>query len=1045
MAAAIYTTSGASSHLYLTAAGAGNITLDAQTNNATVTLGGGIDFLGSGGGTERITPGTNTWTVGGSIDFTNGVFLAPTNHTLVLNGGSSSITFANQAPYNLTIASSAGITAQDSIAVGHTLNVASSGTLTLGSGAVMTLGSPVTLQGTITGSGTLYLDSVATIGSTGTLASNVTFDAVGGDITIPTRTFSGVGRTVRLIADTAPYTLGDSAGTLTIAGNLIIDDGGAEVVVDARPYNIAVSIGGSFTLAPSATPDIYFGTGTWTIGGNVDISNAFIASAATSTIDMTGSGVTMAWTSETIGTVMIHGSVTSTTGLTVATLLSVETGADFTFPNATTTIQGNFSNTGTIHGGSGTVAFTAGSTGKTIVCGSGSFNTVVFNNAAGGWTMQNSNCSVDGNFSLSAASAFTLQSGRTLTIAGTFTNSVGGSATTWSGSTLSLQGSGTNTIQSKAVTDAYGAIVIGSQRSVRTWNTTSTSVTVTSGGGFTSYDDQGSDGRLYINGTVHVPNGEAWSYDTDFDGASLGTARAVTVVVEPSSSIVVDAGDTLTIAGEEFSQHRTSVDRNGASGTFSMTIQGHLDAQYFDLHHLSSAGLMVGATGVVDRLSYGIFDDGVSGGSYITLSNPTSTLTTTSLVFDSIGNGVDAATPNSITASGSGVNWTMNGTAGQRTGSATDVVSSGASITWNIPTLSVLDGDAADIDVGAYTDHLAAHWTPSDTTYISTFTMQLGTSAGAADAYSATDVGPVLSTEITGLSLTNGQTYYVTIRGLNVLNDVVVSATSDGVLLDGAAPELTDLSVTADTTTASVAWTTDEAATSVVFFGTTSDLGTTVVNSSSLITSHTASLSNLTAGTQYFVQVQSADAAGNTVTSELISFTTTSTSSTVTAVPALYAPVYRRSGSRTTIIVTGIARESASVRLYVDGTLTSTHTITSTSTVTSFAIPFSTAKLANGKHSYYVRAVNADGVVSAKSKTVRFTVSGSSVSKRVGLSVVSKYVVQQGDSLWSIARRFLGEGSRYKELITSNKDSVPSIVQRASRILIGWVLRIPIF
>lgn len=69
-----YITSGSSSHFNPNAVNTGDLNVDASTNNPTVTIGGDLDFTGTGNGTELLAAGTGTWTVTGNVDFTNGVY-----------------------------------------------------------------------------------------------------------------------------------------------------------------------------------------------------------------------------------------------------------------------------------------------------------------------------------------------------------------------------------------------------------------------------------------------------------------------------------------------------------------------------------------------------------------------------------------------------------------------------------------------------------------------------------------------------------------------------------------------------------------------------------------------------------------------------------------------------------------------------------------------------------------------------------------------------------------------------------------------------------
>jgi LysM repeat protein len=53
------------------------------------------------------------------------------------------------------------------------------------------------------------------------------------------------------------------------------------------------------------------------------------------------------------------------------------------------------------------------------------------------------------------------------------------------------------------------------------------------------------------------------------------------------------------------------------------------------------------------------------------------------------------------------------------------------------------------------------------------------------------------------------------------------------------------------------------------------------------------------------------------------------------------------------------------------------------------------------------------------------------------------YAVVPGDSLWAIARRLLGDGSRYWDIVEANKTRFPSIAKNPDLIYPGWELVIP--
>jgi hypothetical protein len=90
---------------------------------------------------------------------------------------------------------------------------------------------------------------------------------------------------------------------------------------------------------------------------------------------------------------------------------------------------------------------------------------------------------------------------------------------------------------------------------------------------------------------------------------------------------------------------------------------------------------------------------------------------------------------------------------------------------------------------------------------------------------------------------------------------------------DGTPPVLSAITVSAGTSSATVTWTTDEPATSMVEYGTTPAYGQQR-SSSALTTSHSLQLTGLSCGTTYHYRVRSSDAAGNAATSENATFAT---------------------------------------------------------------------------------------------------------------------------------------------------------------------------
>jgi Calx-beta domain/Purple acid Phosphatase, N-terminal domain len=81
--------------------------------------------------------------------------------------------------------------------------------------------------------------------------------------------------------------------------------------------------------------------------------------------------------------------------------------------------------------------------------------------------------------------------------------------------------------------------------------------------------------------------------------------------------------------------------------------------------------------------------------------------------------------------------------------------------------------------------------------------------------------------------------------------------------VDTTPPAISAVTAVAGTTSATVSWTTDEPATSVVNYGLTPTSLTSSASAAGFVTGHEVPLTGLTAGTQYYYRVTSADAATN--------------------------------------------------------------------------------------------------------------------------------------------------------------------------------------
>jgi hypothetical protein len=114
---------------------------------------------------------------------------------------------------------------------------------------------------------------------------------------------------------------------------------------------------------------------------------------------------------------------------------------------------------------------------------------------------------------------------------------------------------------------------------------------------------------------------------------------------------------------------------------------------------------------------------------------------------------------------------------------------------------------------------------------------------------------------------------------------------TDMIVLDATPPAISSVSASGITqTAATITWTTNEAATSQVDYGTTTSYGQSSALDASLVTNHSVTVSGLSAGTLYHVRVRSKDAAGNEALSADATFTTLSADITPPSITVTWPP-----------------------------------------------------------------------------------------------------------------------------------------------------------
>ena len=201
---------------------------------------------------------------------------------------------------------------------------------------------------------------------------------------------------------------------------------------------------------------------------------------------------------------------------------------------------------------------------------------------------------------------------------------------------------------------------------------------------------------------------------------------------------------------------------------------------------------------------------------------------------------------------------------------------------------------------------------PADAVVEYGLTTAYGSSAASASLVTAHSVA------LSGLAA--GTAYHYRVKSRDAAGNLAVSGdfTFTTPAPDTAAPVISAVAASGVTpTAATVRWTTDEASSTQVEYGTTTAYGSSTPLLSSPVTVHSAALAGLAASTVYHYRVRSVDAAGNVAVSGDFTFTTAAPPSLVfSPVPALgdfanYAPL---NASRWTVADDG----SGNARLFLN-------------------------------------------------------------------------------------------------------------------------------
>jgi hypothetical protein len=144
---------------------------------------------------------------------------------------------------------------------------------------------------------------------------------------------------------------------------------------------------------------------------------------------------------------------------------------------------------------------------------------------------------------------------------------------------------------------------------------------------------------------------------------------------------------------------------------------------------------------------------------------------------------------------------------------------------------------------------------------------------------------------VTITGLTPGATYHFDVASTNT-STTLTGTSTDSTFATLGAPAISAIVSSPTSTTATITWTTDQASSSQVNYGTTTSYGSQSAFSSTLVTAHSVTINGLTPGTNYNFDVVSANGSSISSTSGNSTFTTTASpvisavASSVTSVSA---------------------------------------------------------------------------------------------------------------------------------------------------------------
>ena len=334
--------------------------------------------------------------------------------------------------------------------------------------------------------------------------------------------------------------------------------------------------------------------------------------------------------------------------------------------------------------------------------------------------------------------------------------------------------------------------------------------------------------------------------------------RTATLTLSPSStSVSVNNTFTANIIINTGSQSAYGADINRLR--FNPAVLQVVDADS------STAGVQIAAGSLMPMTIINSIDNVGGSIQFSQLATPGSTFsgsgTLATITFRAVSIGTSNITFDFTL--GSGIDTNVAGLGGDLltsvgSGSYTGGTSSDttAPSTPGTPSLTVVSSSQINLSWTASTDNVA----------VTGYRVERCSGSTTCSNYSQIATPSTNSYSNTGLSA--GTIYRYRVRSVDAAGNLSsyssTSNTTTQALLDTIPPTISSVTLSSITSSgASVSWTTNEPVNTQVDYGLTASYGNSSTLNSSLVTSHSATLSGLSAGTAYHYRVKSRDSAGN--------------------------------------------------------------------------------------------------------------------------------------------------------------------------------------